>query len=171
MRPSKRSIFKSIQAFTDVSGKIFFFFKKEEDLPEQGRSESAILIVLLPLQVLLMPGRDSLWEFTKADYSLQFSISILHAIIKGIMARFSTHLVLFLAEEVDCLYRYKFTPVFWMSIKQNTSKALLKFRGMAVLGRALGWTSGSFCSQLLHQDPWILQVHACKEACLQESQR
>ena len=60
MRPWKRSIFKSIQALTEVSGKISFYFKKVEDLPEQGRSESPILIVLLPLQMFFTPGGYSM---------------------------------------------------------------------------------------------------------------
>lgn len=150
MRPWKRSLFKSIQALTEVSGKIPFLLQKNRRSIRAGQIWSPILIVLLPLPVFFMPGRDSLWEFTKAGYSLQFSISILHAIITGRMACFSIHLILFLAKEVDRLCRYKFTPVFWMSIKQNTSKALLKLRGMAVLDKAPGWSSSSFCSQLLH---------------------
>jgi len=60
------------------------------------------------------------------------------------MARFSTHLILFLAKEVNHLHQNKITPVFWVRIKQNTSKILLELRGMAVLGKALGWSSSKF---------------------------
>lgn len=59
-------------------------------------------------------------------------------------------LMLLLAKEVDYLFRYKLIPVSWTSVKQNTSKALPKLRGMAVLGGALGWSSSSACSQVFH---------------------
>lgn len=126
-----------------------FTSKKAEDLPEQGRSGRPILIVSLPLQMIFMPGKDSLRKFTKAGYCMQFSISIPHIIIMGRMAQFSIHLILFYAKQVDDLCRYKVTPVYQISMKQNTSKVLLKLRGMNVLGRTLGWSSSRFFSLML----------------------
>lgn len=56
----KRSIFKSIQALTEVSGKNLFYFKEAEDLSEHGQSVSPVLFASLTSPVFFITEKDSL---------------------------------------------------------------------------------------------------------------